>query len=326
MPDTSFAFPSQIPFYPTSPYISSGIELEQDTRTKILKATGFAIAAAVLYAMSTPLSKVLLDDVSPRMMASMLYLGAGIGLLLVSVTKRTLGHRSGEVPLDRSDLPYTVAMIVLDIAAPILLMTGLTMTSSATTSLLNNFEIVATTVIALVFFRERVSGTLWTAIALVTVSSILLSVDDISGFVLSPGAILVLGACFCWGLENNCTRKLSDKDPVQITTVKGLFSGLGSLAVAMYLGDPVPAMGLICITLVLGFLSYGLSITTYIRAQRDLGASRVSAYYSLAPFIGVAMAFALFSDPLGWSFWIALILMLIGTVLVTKDALGTEAS
>ena len=300
--------------------------MEQDTRMKVLKATGLAIAAAALYAISTPFSKILLEGVSPTMMASLLYLGAGIGLLLVSCSRRIVGRESGETPLDRSDLPYTVAMIVLDIAAPILLMTGLTMTSSATTSLLNNFEIVATTVIALVIFRENVSKTLWTAILLVTVSSILLSVDDLSGFVLSPGALLVLGACFCWGLENNCTRRLSEKDPIQITTVKGIFSGLGSLAVALYLGNPVPGIALVCITLVLGFLSYGLSISSYIRAQRDLGASRVSAYYSLAPFIGVAIAFVLFRESLGWSFWVALVLMIAGTALVTIDALKTGES
>ena len=300
--------------------------MEQDTRMKVLKATGLAIAAAALYAISTPFSKILLEGVSPTMMASLLYLGAGIGLLLVSCSRRIMGRESGETPLDRSDLPYTVAMIVLDIAAPILLMTGLTMTSSATTSLLNNFEIVATTVIALVIFRENVSKTLWTAILLVTVSSILLSVDDLSGFVLSPGALLVLGACFCWGLENNCTRRLSEKDPIQITTVKGIFSGLGSLAVALYLGNPIPGIALICITLILGFLSYGLSISSYIRAQRDLGASRVSAYYSLAPFIGVAIAFVLFRESLGWSFWVALVLMIAGTALVTIDALKTGES
>ena len=300
--------------------------MEQDTRMKVLKATGLAIAAAALYAISTPFSKILLEGVSPTMMASLLYLGAGIGLLLVSCSRRIVGRESGEAPLDRSDLPYTVAMIVLDIAAPILLMTGLTMTSSATTSLLNNFEIVATTVIALVIFRENVSTPLWTAILLVTVSSILLSVDDISGVVLSPGALLVLGACFCWGLENNCTRRLSEKDPIQITTVKGIFSGLGSLAVALYLGNPIPGIALICITLILGFLSYGLSISSYIRAQRDLGASRVSAYYSLAPFIGVAVAFVLFRESLGWSFWVALVLMIAGTALVTIDALKTGES
>ena len=300
--------------------------MEQDTRMKVLKATGLAIAAAALYAISTPFSKILLEGVSPTMMASLLYLGAGIGLLLVSCSRRIVGRESGEAPLNRSDLPYTVAMVVLDIAAPILLMTGLTMTSSATTSLLNNFEIVATTVIALVIFRENVSKTLWTAILLVTVSSILLSVDDLSGFVLSPGALLVLGACFCWGLENNCTRRLSEKDPIQITTVKGIFSGLGSLAVALYLGNPIPGIALICITLILGFLSYGLSISSYIRAQRDLGASRVSAYYSLAPFIGVAIAFVLFRESLGWSFWVALVLMIAGTALVTIDALKTGES
>ena len=252
---------------------------------KVLKATGLAIAAAALYAISTPFSKILLEGVSPTMMASLLYLGAGIGLLLVSCSRRIVGRESGETPLDRSDLPYTVAMIVLDIAAPILLMTGLTMTSSATTSLLNNFEIVATTVIALVIFRENVSKILWTAILLVTVSSILLSVDDLSGFVLSPGALLVLGACFCWGLENNCTRRLSNKDPMETVAIKGIFSGSGGVILGLIVGERLDNLALLIPALILGFFSYGMSIYFYIYAQRYLGAAKTSAYYAVNPFI-----------------------------------------
>ena len=300
--------------------------MEANARNNILKATGLAILAAALYAISSPFSKILLNDVSPTMMASLLYLGAGIGLMVVTMVRNASGHASTETPLDRSDLPYTVAMIVLDILAPILLMSGLALTSAATTSLLNNFEIVATTVIALVVFREHVSRLLWAAIAVVTLSSIILSVEDISGFVLSPGALLVLGACICWGLENNCTRRLSSKDPIQITTVKGLFSGLGAMIVALYLGSSFPSPELVALTLLLGFLSYGLSISSYIRAQRDLGASRVSAYYSLAPFIGVAISFVVLDEALTWSFALGLVLMVMGTILVTMDALKAEES
>ena len=300
--------------------------MEANARNNILKATGLAILAAALYAISSPFSKILLNDVSPTMMASLLYLGAGIGLMVVTMVRNASGHASTETPLDRSDLPYTVAMIVLDILAPILLMSGLALTSAATTSLLNNFEIVATTVIALVVFREHVSRLLWAAIAVVTLSSIILSVEDIGGFVLSPGALLVLGACICWGLENNCTRRLSSKDPIQITTVKGLFSGLGAMIVALYLGSSFPSPELVALTLLLGFLSYGLSISSYIRAQRDLGASRVSAYYSLAPFIGVAISFVVLDEALTWSFALGLVLMVMGTILVTMDALKAEES
>lgn len=300
--------------------------MEENTRRKIIKATGLAIAAAVLYAMSSPFSKILLDDISPTMMASLLYLGAGMGLLITAFIRKMTGKRSNEIPLDRSDLPFTIAMIVLDIIAPILLMTGLMVTSAATTSLLNNFEIVATTVIALAIFKEHVSPLLWTAIVFVTLSSIILTVDDLSGFVLSPGALLVLGACVCWGLENNCTRKLSQKDPIQITTVKGLFSGFGALIVALLIGSEFPSLVVLIITLILGFLSYGLSITSYIRAQRDLGASRVSAYYSLAPFIGVGISIAVLGEQLDGTFIVALVMMLLGTSLVTIDAMKAETS
>ena len=295
-------------------------------RAGTMKATGFAILAAAFYAVCSPFSKMLLEDASPTMMSAFLYLGAGIGLTLFMAFRRAVTHHPVENPLRREDLRYTVAMVVLDIIAPILLMSGLAVTSAATTSLLNNFEIVATTIIALVIFKERVSPMLWAAIMFVTVSSILLSVDDLEGFVLSPGALLILGACVCWGLENNCTRAISERDPIQITSVKGLCSGTGALIVALAIGSPLPSLELIGIILALGFVSYGLSISSYIRAQRDLGAARVSAYYSLAPFIGVAISFALFDEALTASFALALLFMLIGTVLTSIDAMGSESA
>lgn len=293
-------------------------------RAGTMKATGFAILAAAFYAVCSPFSKMLLDDASPAMMSAFLYLGAGIGLSAFMAFRRAASHHPVENPLRREDLRYAAAMVVLDIIAPMLLMSGLAVTSAATTSLLNNFEIVATTVIALAVFRERVSPMLWAAIMSVTLSSMILSVDGLEGFVLSPGALLILGACVCWGLENNCTRAISERDPIQITSVKGLCSGTGALMVAAAAGSPLPSPELIGAILLLGFVSYGLSISSYIRAQRGLGAARVSAYYSLAPFIGVAISFLVLDESVAASFEIALAFMAIGTVLTTADAMRSE--
>ena len=192
----------------------------------------WALLAAALYAISSPVSKVLLGDVSPTMMAALLYLGAGLGMLLLGVIRRQAGLGASEQRLTRKDLPYTVGMIALDIAAPICLMAGLATTTSANASLLNNFEIVATSLIALLVFREAISRRLWIAIGLITLSSLILSFEDASSLSFSSGSLLVLAACVCWGFENNCTRMMSQSDPLEIVVLKGFGSGLGSLVIA----------------------------------------------------------------------------------------------
>jgi len=204
-------------------------------------------------------------------------------------------------------------MIVLDIAAPILLMLGLTMTNSATVSLLNNFEIVATSVIALAIFKETIGRRLWIAIILITLSSILLSAYDLGNLSFSIGAVFTLLACVCWGFENNCTRMLSLKDPLQIVIIKGLGSGTGAMLLAAASKTLSANMLYILFALLLGFLAYGLSIYFYILAQRELGAARTSAYYAIAPFIGVGLSFVIFRQGITSSFVLALAVMILGT-------------
>ena len=186
------------------------------------RSIGYAIAAAALYAMSAPLSKQLLASVSATMMAALLYLGAGLGMCAVRLGQRALNTPRREQSLARADLPYVAGMVALDIAAPIFLMLGLSRTTAANASLLNNFEIVATSIIALFVFGEAISRRLWAAIGLITLASILLSVEGTESLSFSAGSLLVLLACVCWGFENNCTRRLSEKDPLEIVTVKGL--------------------------------------------------------------------------------------------------------
>ncbi len=281
-------------------------------------ATLFAILAAALYAINIPLSKLLLAKVEPTMMAAFLYLGAGLGLFLYGLVR---GEKEKDEPLTRAELPYTLGMIALDIAAPILLMLGLERTNSANASLLNNFEIVATSLIAFFVFREALSKRLALAIVLVTFASIALSFEGKGSFQFNTGSLLVLGAACCWGLENNCTRMLSSKSSVQITTIKGIFSGIGSLMVALVIGETFPNLVWIITVLVLGFVSYGLSINFYIKAQKNLGAAKTSAYYSIAPFLGVAFGMILLRERPGIQFYIGLAIMIAATVLMVKDTI-----
>ncbi|WP_394266126.1 DMT family transporter [Anaerotignum sp.] len=279
----------------------------------------WAVLAAGLYALNAPVSKLLLEEVPPTMMAALLYLGAGVGLVLVRLVQRMAGKGKKESPLTIKDMPYAVGMVVLDIAAPIFLMVGLTMTTAANASLLNNFEIVATAVIALFIFREAISRRLWLAIVLVTISSAILSVEDMSSFTFSYGSIFVLLACVCWGLENNCTRMISHKDPLEIVVIKGFGSGLGSLVLAFCLGEnALPLVYGMC-TLLLGFVAYGLSIFFYIYAQRYLGAAKTSAYYALAPFMATALSLVIFREKPSISFLIALLIMAMGTYFASTD-------
>ena len=273
----------------------------------------FAFLAAVFYAINVPISKVLLQHVGPTTMAALLYLGAGIGIGMMSLFNKK--DREKAESLTKAELPYIVGMIVLDIAAPILLMLGISYGSSANASLLGNFEIVATTVIALILFKEAVTKRLWLAIGLITLSSILLSFEGTDSFHFSYGSLLVIMATVCWGLENNCTRELSSKSTYQIVMLKGLCSGLGALVIALIKRESFPGIGYIAIALALGFVAYGLSIFMYVRAQNVLGAAKTS----VNPLIGALLAFVFLSESLSWMYMIALIVMVIGSALVVVD-------
>jgi len=278
-----------------------------------------AILAAALYALNSPFSKLLLKYLPSTLMAGFLYIGAGFGMIMIFLIRKASKRPGTEPRLTMKDLPYTIAMIVLDIAAPICLLFGLTMTTAANASLLNNFEIVATAIIALVVFKETISPRLWLGILFVTASCTLLSFEDISSLQFNSGSLFVLLACICWGIENNCTRRLSSKDPLQIVMVKGIFSGIGSITIGFLCGERILHLWTIPVVLLLGFVAYGLSIYFYVYAQRILGAARTSAYYAVAPFIGVFLSLLIFREIPGILFIAALLLMTIGAWLSSQD-------
>lgn len=283
------------------------------------KGIFLAVFAATLYAVNAPLSKVLLAYLPPTLTAGFLYLGAGLGMALIAVVGKVTKRKRTEATLTKKEFPFVVAMILLDIAAPICLLFGLRATTAANASLLNNFEIVATALIALVFFKERVSFRLWLGIGFVTLSCALLSFEDISVLRFSYGSALILLACVCWGMENNCTRKISSKDPLQIVLLKGVFSGLGAVVIGLLAGERITVLWSVFAVLCVGFVAYGLSIFFYVHAQRLLGAARTSAYYAIAPFIGAFLSLLVFQQIPHYTYFIALGVMGIGAWLCAND-------
>jgi drug/metabolite transporter (DMT)-like permease len=256
-------------------------------------------------------------------MAAFLYLGAGLGMLGLwyfgtAKTERVIA------PIAKGEKPYILGMVLLDILAPALLMFGLRSTLAANASLLNNFEIVATSLIALFLFKEAISRKLWIGIVLVTLASVLLSLESFSAFRFSSGSLLILAASTAWGLENNFTRKLSNRTSSDIVIVKGIGSGFGSLILALLTQEAFPQAGFVLLIMLLGFVAYGLSINYYVKAQNQLGAAKTSAYYAIAPFLGVIFSFLIFRSLPAATFWVGLILMAAATWFLITDTISIQ--
>ena len=256
-----------------------------------------ALGSAALFGASTPLAKLLLGDgVDPWLLAAMLYIGSGLGLAVVHLSRRAFGVLAAEAPFRRGDLPW-LGLIVLagGVAGPLLLMLGLARTSASSASLLLNLEGLATMAIAWLVFRENVDRRLLAGAFAILGGAVLLSWRG-GGVGLDWGALAIAGACLAWGIDNNLTRKLSSSDPVVIATTKGLVAGGVNLGLAMARGAHLPSLGAIAATGVVGFVGYGVSLVLFVLGLRQLGAARTGAYFSTAPFLGAVIAIGLFHD------------------------------
>ena len=286
------------------------------------RGIALAILAAFCYSISSPLSKLILGFISPTLMAGFLYLGAGLCMLMIFLIRLIFRKNIiKEKKLSKKDIPYILGMVLLDIAAPILMMYGLEKTTAANASLLNNFEIVITSLVALLLFKEKISKRLWLGIGAITLSCIILSFESIEAFEFLIGSLLILLAAICWGFENNCTRKISSSDPLEIVLIKGLCSGTGSIIIGFCIGERIDVSNIwpIFASLGVGIAAYGLSIFFYIYAQRFIGAAKTSAYYAINPFVAVIFSLLIFLEVPTWQYWIALIIMILGAWLASSD-------
>jgi len=257
-----------------------------------------ALSSAVLFGTSAPFAKMLLGSTAPQLLAGLLYVGAGIGLLAVQGGRAALGIQASEASLRRHDLPWLAAIVLFGgLVGPLLLMLGLTHTTAASGSLLLNLEGLATLLIAWVVFRENVDRRLLVGAFAILAGAVVLSWNG-EGVHLDAGAALIAAACLAWGIDNNLTRKLSAADPVVTATVKGLAAGSVNVALALFLGAALPSVETIAAAALLGFLGIGVSLVLFMLALRHLGAARTGAYFSLAPFIGALIAVALLREPM----------------------------
>ena len=271
----------------------------------------FALLSAVLFGASTPFAKLLLGSVDPWMLAGLLYLGAGVGLAAVHLSRSALKLPAMEAPLRRGDIPW-LALVILTggVLGPLLLMFGLERTDASGASLLLNLEGLATIGIAWIVFRENVDRRLLLGAFAILAGAVLLSWQGHASFQL--GAVLIAGACVCWGVDNNLTRKLSSADPVQIAMLKGLAAGTVNLGLALASGATFPTPGIILAAALVGFLGYGVSLALFVLGLRHLGAARTGAYFSLAPFVGAALAVPMLGEPVSATLLVAGGLMAVG--------------
>ena len=270
------------------------------------------MSAAVLFGASAPVAKALLRDAPPQLLAGLLYAGSWIGLTLVSVLKQGRG-KSNEAQLTRSNIPWLAAAILFGGAiGPVLLMLGLARTPASSASLLLNLEGVFTASIAWVVFHENVDRRVALGMLSIVVGGAALSWEGRAelGGVLGP--LAVAGACLCWAIDNNLTQKVSGSDPARIAMLKGLIAGAVNIVIASAIGAVWPEPAIIGATLVVGFLSYGVSLVLFVLALRHLGTARTGAYFSLAPFVGATLAIVGWGERPNLSFAIGAACMAVG--------------
>jgi drug/metabolite transporter (DMT)-like permease len=282
-----------------------------------------AIAAAALFGASMPFAKLLAGTMPSLLLAGLLYLGSGLGLLALRLLRDRGWKASG---MARGEWRWLSGAILFGgIAGPVALMAGLASTPASTASLMLNLEAVLTAVIAWRVFGENaglrvllgmvaiVAGGLVLAWQQETVAtSVAVTVSGAVTAVPTHGLLLIALACLCWAIDNNLTRKVSASDAVFIAAMKGLVAGVVNTGLALAQGVQLPATSVIAGTAAVGVLGYGLSLVLFVLALRGLGSARTGAYFSTAPFIGAAVSLAFPGESSSVVFWIAAFLMAFG--------------
>ena len=253
-----------------------------------------AIAAAILFGLSTPAAKAIVGDVHPLLLAGLLYLGSGFGLGAVIF----FGRRD-RVRLKRTDMPWLLATILFGgILGPALLMWGLTQTTGSAASLLLTLEGVFTALIAWIVFREPFNLRIGLGMSAILAGAVLLALRAPSGQTGSLGALAVAGACLSWAIDNNCTSKIADVDALTLASIKGIFAGAANTVLALVAGETIRSLGFVVVSALVGFFGYGLSLVLFVLALREIGAARTGAYFSTAPFIGALVGLIVLHEPL----------------------------
>lgn len=285
-----------------------------------IRSASPALAAALLFGASTPLAKLLVGDVAPLLLAGLLYLGSGLGLGTLLLIRRLRHPQAAEnMTIPSGEWPWLLGAIAFGgVVGPALLMWGLTQADGATASLLLNVEGVLTAGLAWLVFKENADRQIVLGMVAIVAGGVLLSWQP-GPAGLSLGALLIIGACLAWAIDNNLTRKVSANDAMLVACLKGLLAGACNTGLALATGAALPPTSSIGAAAVVGFLGYGLSLTLFVVGLRTLGTARTGAYFSVAPFFGVVISLALWPDTPSALFWAAAGLMGLGVWLHIRE-------
>jgi drug/metabolite transporter (DMT)-like permease len=280
----------------------------------------YGLTSAILFGASTPFSKLLLPGVGPLMLAALLYLGAAILIAIFRLSSLLWRQRSAEAKLRRADIPVLCAIVgVGGVLAPVLMLFGLVRISALAGSLLLNLEAVFTILFAVLLFREHLGLDGAVASCLVVLGAIMLSHQSgpVRGDLL--GTFEIVGACLCWALDNNLSQGLSVRDPVAVVLVKTAGAGSTALILSLLIGNAFPAPAYLIGSVLLGSLSYGVSLLCVMLAFRYLGAARQAAWFSTAPFVGAALSIPIFGALPTSTELLGATLMLAGILLLVRE-------
>ena len=272
-----------------------------------------ALVAAALFGISTPAAKVLVDVADPWLLAGLLYLGSGIGLLVILVARRLGTWRPREAPLNMSHVPWLAGAIIAGgVVGPVLLMLGLARGEASQAALLLNLEGVLTALLAWIVVREHLHTRIAVGMIAISAGAIVLGVGGTFGGEIDAAALFIAGACVAWAIDNNLTRAVSAADPVQIAALKGATAGVVNVGVALFLGATWPSAWTVAAAGIVGLIGYGTSLVLFVLALRTLGTGRTGAYFATAPFIGAAVAVVALGEPVTLRLAVAGLLMAIG--------------
>lgn len=281
----------------------------------------FAVLAAICYSFVNPINKLFNNEISPLISASMLYFGTflvGVIFLLIQIISKKYDSENKFV---KKDIPYLLLAILFHSGACVSLMFGLTYLSSSNASLLGSFELISTSLFAFFLFKEKITPWLWGGIAFIFIACVIISLGDLENLNVSLGAILCLISPLCFGFANNFLKKVSNKNPAITISSLGLGGGLITLIIALCVKERFVSFVPVIVELSIGIVSYGIALILFIYAERFIGASKTSAFFSLAPFIAIILSLIIFQETPNYTFYIGLALILVGTILASMDVI-----
>lgn len=275
----------------------------------------FALLAALLFGIGTPLIKLLFSGVDPILLGALINLGAALGVAIIT----RIPWRLGDLTRRENRLPFAGSVICGGVLAPVLLVWGIAHAPGSAAALLLNLEAAFTALIAWIFFRENIGPRFVIGLVLVTLGGVLVSVNEGSGPGRIAAGLAIAGSCLCWAIDNNCTARLQGVTPAQFSLWKGIIAGGVLLAACLVIGTPFVSGRIFGQAILLGACCHGLALLVFVTAIQRLGAGRTAAYFAAAPFVGAATSLVLLGDPVTSQLLIAAVLMAAGvTALITE--------